>query len=136
MAAINERTYGRYRRYGMQFEPEVFHPEVFHVDLHNGMNIQMPIKGRRASAPERGGRGYDPKITIWAGGTEAPDEPARGAWMEVVASAGLAWDTAVLQYLLDGDHQVNRNTSEFFGGVSIQLDRSRPPEEKEEDQQA
>ena len=83
----------------------------------------MPIKGRRASAPGRGGRGYDPKITIWAGGTEAPDEPARGDWMKIVASAGLAWNTAILQYLLDGDHQVNRDSSEFFGGVSIKLDR-------------
>ena len=129
--AMNERTYGRYRRYGMQFEPE-----VFHMDLHNGVNIQMPIKGRRASAPGRGaGRGWDPKITIWAAGTEAPDEPAHGDWMEVVASAGLAWDTAVLQYLLDGDHQVNRNTSEFFGGVSIRLDRPRPPEESEEEEE-
>ena len=128
VAAMNERNYDRYRRYGMQFEPE-----VFRMDLHNGVNIGMPIKGRLASAPGRGGRGYDPKITIWAAGTEAPDEPARGDWMKVVASAGLAWDTAVLQYLLDGDHQVNRNTTEFFGGVSIRLDRPRPPEESEEE---
>ena len=132
VAAMNERTYDRYRRYGMQFEPE-----VFRMDLHNGVNIGMPIKGRLAGAPGRGaGRGWDPRITIWAAGTEAPDEPARGDWMKVVASAGLAWDTAVLQYLLDGDHQVNRNTSEFFGGVSIRLDRPRPPEEAEEEAEA
>ena len=131
VAAMNQRNYDRYRRYGMQFEPE-----VFRMDLHNGVNIGMPIKGRLASAPGRGGgRGYDPKITIWAAGTEAPDEPARGDWMKIVASAGLAWDTAVLQYLLDGDHQVNRNTSEFFGGVSIRLDRPRPPEEAEEEEE-
>ena len=131
VAAMNQRNYDRYRRYGMQFEPE-----VFRMDLHNGVNIGMPIKGRLASAPGRGGgRGYDPKITIWAAGTEAPDEPARGDWMKIVASAGLAWDTAVLQYLLDGDHQVNRNTSEFFGGVSIRLDRPRPPEETEEEEE-
>ena len=128
---MNERNYDRYRRYGMQFDPE-----VFRMDLHNGVNIGMPIKGRLASAPGRGGgRGYDPKITIWAAGTEAPDEPARGDWMKIVASAGLAWDTAVLQYLLDGDHQVNRKSSEFFGGVSIRLDRPRPPEEAEEEEE-
>ena len=129
VAAMNERNYDRYRRYGMQFDPE-----VFRMDLHNGVNIGMPIKGRRASSPGRGGRGYDPKITIWAAGTEAPDEPARGDWMKVVASAGLAWDTAVLQYLLDGDHQVNRDASEFFGGVSIRLDRPRPPEEEDDEE--
>ena len=49
-----------------------------------------------------------------------------------MASAGLAWDSAILQYLLDGDHKVNRDSSEFFGGVSIKLDRPRPPEDEEE----
>ncbi len=127
--AMNDRNYDRYRRYGMDLDPE-----VFRMQLHNGVNIQMPIKGRRAGAPGRGGRGYDPKITIWAGGTEAPDEPASGDWMNVVASAGLAWDRAVLQYLLDGDHQVNRNTTEFFGGFSIRLHRPRPPEDPEEEE--
>ena len=121
VAAMNERTYRRYRRYGMDFEPE-----VFRMDLHDGVNIQMPIKGRRADAPGRG-FSYDPKITVWAGGTEAPDEPARGEWMELVASAGLAWDLAVLQYLVDGDHRLEREVSEFYGGVSIRLDRPRPP---------
>ena len=119
---MNQRNYDRYRRYGMQFDPD-----VFRMNLQNGVNIGMPIKGRRASAPGRGGRGYDPKITVWAGGTEAPDEPARGDWMKIVASAGLAWDTAILQFMLDGDHKVNRDSSEFFGGVSIKLDRPRPP---------
>ncbi len=75
----------------MQFEPE-----VFRMDLPNRVNVQMPIKGRLASGPERGGRGCDPKIIIWAEVTEAPDEPAYGGWMEVVASAGLAWDTTVI----------------------------------------
>lgn len=123
---MNERTYGRYRRYGMDFDPE-----VFRMDLHNGVNIQMPIKGRRAGSPGRN-FSYDPKITIWAGGTEAPDEPARGDWMELVASAGLAWDEAILQYLLDGDHRIERKVSEFFGGVSVRLDRPRPPKDPEE----
>lgn len=123
---MNERTYGRYRRYGMDFDPE-----VFRMDLHDGVNIQMPIKGRRAAAPGRN-FSYDPKITIWAGGTEAPDEPARGDWMQLVASAGLAWDEAILQYLLDGDHRIERQASEFYGGVSLRLDRPRPPKDPEE----
>ncbi len=129
VAAMNERNYDRYRRYGMQFDPK-----VFRMDLHNGVNIQMPIKGRRARPGNGGGfGGYDPRITIWSGGTEAPDEPARGDWMVTVASAGLAWDRAILQYLLDGNHEVNRKSSSFFGGVSIRLDRPRPPEAEEEE---
>ncbi len=129
VAAMNRRNYDRYRRYGMQFDPE-----VFRMDLHNGVNIQMPIKGRRARRGDGGGGGYDPRITIWSGVTEAPDEPARGDWMVTVASAGLAWDRAILQYLLDGDHRVDRDASEFFGGVSIRLDRPRPPEAEEEEE--
>ncbi len=133
VAAMNQRTYDRYRRYGIQFDPE-----SFRWDIHDGVNIQMPIKGRRASGGGRGGRGggfsYDPKITIWSGGTEAPDEPARGDWMKLVASAGLSWDRAILQYLLDGDHRVKRNESEFFGGVSIRLNRPRPPEPPEDEE--
>ncbi len=126
--AMNERNYDRYRRYGMDLDPD-----VFRMDLHNGVNIQMPIKGQRAQPGDGGGfGGYDPKITIWSGGTEAPDEPARGDWMVTVASAGLAWDQAILQYLLDGEHEVKRTSSAFFGGTSIRMDRARPPDPEEE----
>lgn len=127
VAAMNERNYARYDRYGRQFDPE-----SFRWDIHDGVNIQMPIKGRRASGGGRGGFSYDPKITIWSGGTEAPDEPARGDWMKLVASAGLAWDRAILQYLLDGNHEVERNHSDFFGGVSLRMHRPRPPEPPED----
>ncbi len=126
VAAMNERNYDRYRRYGMQFDPE-----VFRMNLHDGVNIEMPIKGRRVD----GGGGYDPRITIWSGVTEAPDEPARGDWMVTVASAGLAWNRAILQYLLDGDHEVKRIETDFFGGTSIRFDRPRPPERKEEEEE-
>ena len=54
--------------------------------------------------------------------------------MKLVASAGLARNSA-MQYLLDSDHNVNRDSREFFGGVSIKLDRPRPPEEEEEEEE-
>ena len=57
------------------------------MNLHNGVNIGMPITGHRAGAPGRN-FGYDPKITVWAGGTEAPDEPARGDWIKPEEEAG------------------------------------------------
>ena len=41
MAAMNERNHDRYRRYGMQFDPD-----VFRMKLHNGVKIGVPIKGR------------------------------------------------------------------------------------------
>jgi hypothetical protein len=38
----------------------------------------------------------------------APDETARGDWMKLVATAGLQWDKASLDYLVRGRHEVER----------------------------
>jgi hypothetical protein len=84
----------------------------------------MPLKG---STGEPNG-GFNPRVTIWSGTTEAPDETAHGPWMELVAKAGLSWDQAVLDFLAEGNHRVNRSGSTFFGGVGLQLARPRPPE--------
>ena len=43
-----------------------------------------------------------PNITIWYGITEAPDETAYGDWMKLVATMGLQWDKAILDYLVTG----------------------------------
>jgi hypothetical protein len=48
--------------------------------------------------------------------------------MELVAKAGLSWDQAVLDYLAEGEHEVKRSGSSFFGGVTLRLERPRPPE--------
>ena len=47
--------------------------------------------------------------------------------MKLVATMGLQWDKALLQYLLDGHHVVERKGTSFFGGASMSLDRPRPP---------
>ena len=114
VAAMNERNYGRYRRYGMDLDPE-----VFRMDLHNGVNIGMPIKGRRVGAPGRN-FSYDPRITIWAGGTEAPRRTGAGGLDGARRFRRPRLGTPPSSStLLDGDHRVNRNASEFFGGVSL-----------------
>ncbi len=51
--------------------------------------------------------------------------------MKLVATAGLEWDKAILQYLVDGDHRIERKGSEFWGGVSLSMDRPRPPKPAE-----
>jgi hypothetical protein len=56
----------------------------------------------------------------------APDETAYGDWMKLVATMGLQWDKALLQYLLDGNRHRAQGTS-FFGGAAMSLDRPRPP---------
>lgn len=121
---MNQRTYARYRRYGAAFDPD-----VFRLPMTDSVLIEMPLKGSRAG--EAGGRGYNPRITIWSGITEAPDETAYGEWMHLVAKAGLSWDQAILDYLYEGKHAVERSGSKFFGGVTLKATRPRPPKENE-----
>lgn len=125
--ALNERSYDRYRRYGFRFDDE-----NFKMDFTNGVLIYTDIKGDRADMGTREDIAEDftirqPNITIWYGVTEAPDETAYGDWMKLVATMGLQWDKALLQYLLDGHHVVDRKGTSFFGGASMSLDRPRPP---------
>ena len=120
---MNQRSYDRYRRYGADFDSE-----VFRLPMTDSVLIEMPLKG------SSGGGGYNPRITIWSGTTEAPDETAYGPWMELVAKAGLSWDQAILDYLYDGNHEVSRSGSAFLGGVSLRMNRSRPAADPEEDE--
>lgn len=125
--AMNQRNYDRYRRYGAAFDDE----EVFKLPMVEDVMIHTAIKGSRPPGPGAE-RGYNPKVTIWSGSTEAPDETAHGDWLKLVATAGLQWDEAILQYLVDGDHEVERNGKAFWGGVTWSLDRPRPPKEEED----
>ena len=127
--AMNQRNYDRYRRYGEAFDDD----EVFKLPMVDEVMIHTAIKGARAPGPGPQRRGYNPKVTIWSGSTEAPDEPAYGEWMKLVATAGLQWDKAILQYLVDGDHKVEREGKIFWGGVSWSLDRPRPPKPESEE---
>jgi hypothetical protein len=71
-------------------------------------------------------------VTIFEGTAESPDETAYGPWLELVAKAGLSWDQAVLDYLFEGNHEVKRSGSTFFGGVTLRMERPRPPEAEDE----
>jgi len=124
IAALNRRAYARYQRYGHDQDPE-----TFRLNFADDVLIYTALKGSRS-----GGSGWmsrNPKVTIWSGSTEAPDETAHGDWLELVASAGLAWDQAILRYLLALEHPVERTFSSFDGAVSIRLYRERPGIEPE-----
>jgi hypothetical protein len=66
-------------------------------------------------------------VTIWEGSTEAPDETASGDWLKLVATAGLQWDKAILEYLVQGHHVVERRAEPFWGGIALSMNRPRPP---------
>jgi hypothetical protein len=120
--ALNERAYDRYRRYSFDFDQK-----NFKLDFTNGVLIYKSIKGARASATATDFMARNPAVTIWDGSTEAPDETARGDWMKLVATAGLQWDKAVLDYLVNGHHEIERKVEPFWGGVSLSINRPRPP---------
>lgn len=125
--ALNERAYARYRRYGFDHNQE-----DFKFQLTEGVLIYTAVKGSRANPRGTDPMGRQPNITIWSGTTEAPDEPAYGDWLKLVASAGLAWDVALLDYLANGDHKVERKLDSFQGGVTLSLSRARPPKGKDD----
>jgi hypothetical protein len=124
VVALNRRAYARYERYGAAWDPE-----VFRLPMTDSVLIEMPLKG---STGEPNG-GFNPRVTVFSGTAEAPDETAYGPWLELVAGAGLAWDQAVLDWLVEGDHEVKRSGSTFFGGVTLRLERPRPPEVDDDD---
>ena len=76
-----------------------------------------------------------PNVTVWDGSTEAPDETARGDWMKLVATAGLQWDKAVLEYLVQGRHEVERTITPFWRGVGLTMNRPRPPKPPKSDEE-
>lgn len=128
--ALNDRAYARYQRYGFDHDDE-----NFKLDFSDDVLIYTAIKGSRQTATAGDFMARQPNITIWTGGTEAPDETAHGDWMTLVATMGLQWNNAILDYLFEGKHKVERKGESFFGGATLSLGRARPPEpEKDTDE--
>ena len=120
--ALNERAYDRYKRYSFDFDQK-----NFKLDFTNGVLIYKAIKGARANPQAQDFMARNPNVTVWDGSTEAPDETARGDRMKLVATAGLQWDKANLDYLVQGRHEVERKVEPFWNGVSLTMNRPRPP---------
>src|SRR5262249_49662807 len=120
--ALNERAYDRYKRYSFDFDQK-----NFKLDFTNGVLIYKSIKGARANPQSPDFMTRQPNVTVWDGVTEAPDETARGDWMKLGANAGLQWDKAILEYLVQGRHEVERTVTPFWNGVTLTMSRPRPP---------
>ena len=123
--ALNERTFARFRRYGIQFDPDSFKDGRV-----NDVILQPDHKGVKPDPRADDFMARNPRVTIWTGVAEAPDETVSGDWMKRIANAGLQWDKAILQYLVDGNHVVERETEAFFGGIRRSMYRPRPPKSK------
>jgi hypothetical protein len=114
--AMNRRMYARYAKYGKQ------DIENFREYFHNGILVYSALRGR-----ETAGQGANSaRITYFSVTTEAPDETARGDWLELVASAGLAHTSALLRYLASGEYEINRETTEFADFVVRTAARRKP----------
>ncbi len=114
--AMNRRLYDRYRKYGRQ------DTEGFREYFHKGMLVYLSLTGREVRGSGPGG----PTIQWFSATTEAPDETARGAWLELVCTAGLAHTSAVLRYLSDGPSRTGREAEESGGAVERRVFRKRP----------
>jgi hypothetical protein len=67
-----------------------------------------------------------PDITYDDGYTEVPDETAYGDFLHLVASAGLAYDHAHLEYMTEGKLNVKRTQRNMPDGVQWKVERKRP----------
>jgi len=121
--AMSERQYARYAKYGRQ------DVENFREHFHEGMLTYLSLRGRSVS----GSGPSNPRINTFSATTEAPDETARGDWLELVSTAGLAHTSAMIRYLAIGEFEVERPVEAFQGAVERKVYRVRPvlpPEEE------
>jgi hypothetical protein len=125
---LNAHENDRYERY------QRWDAESYQQPIYKGVRINMALKGQDSSA--RGNTGANvgigglmvryPEITYDDGYTEAPDETAYGDFLHLVASAGLAYDHAHLDYLTEGKLRIKRTQKDASDGVTWQVERKRP----------
>jgi hypothetical protein len=128
---MNERAYARYDRYGGRFDPE-----HFKRDDYKGVRIYEALKGEKPDPKSNRFELRYPNVTVWSGGTEAPDETAYGDWLKLVATAGFQWDLAHLKYLFDSTYEVKRTHERLGDWVRFSTVRPRPPQPGKDENRA
>ncbi len=127
---MNARENGRYERY------QHWDAESYQQPIYKGVRINMALRGIN-SDEDRGRGGASsvgigglmvryPEITYDDGYTEAPDETAYGRFLHLVASAGLAYDHAHLDYMSEGKLNIKRTQHDAGDGVTWHVERTRP----------
>jgi hypothetical protein len=125
---MNAHENDRYERY------QRFDAESYQQPIYKGVRINMALKGMASDGPGASGANVGigglmvrhPDITYDDGYTEAPDETAYGSFLHLVASAGLAYDHAHLEYMSEGKLDVKRTQHDAPEGVQWKIDRKRP----------
>jgi hypothetical protein len=125
---LNAQENDRYDRY------QRFDPESYQQPIYKGVRINMALKGSDPEGPGATGPNVGvgglmvrhPDITYDDGYTEAPDETAYGPFLHLVASAGLAYDHAHLEYMSQGKLDVKHTQHDLPDGVQWKIDRKRP----------
>jgi hypothetical protein len=125
LLALEKRMNDRYARYGK------FAPDYMTQNMIEDIRIYQALKGNDGSGGAGGGGGGGGGLTssdiTWdSGGTEAPDETAHGEYMALVAGAGMGFDKAHLQYLVEGKLRITRTERVVADGVQRQVSRARP----------
>jgi hypothetical protein len=123
--AVNQRMYARYKKYGEQDR------DGFREYLHNGMVVSMSLRGSESIGNGLNSR----RITYFSVTTEAPDETARGEYMDIMGQAGLAHTTSSLKYLANGFFDVERESEAFDGAVTRKVFRVKPVMPTKEDEE-
>jgi hypothetical protein len=105
----------------------------FREHFPEGILVYLSLTGSSVSGSGPG----NPRINTVSATTEAPDETARGDWLDLVARAGLAHTTAVTRYLAEGEARVEREAEAFDGWILRNVFLTRPvlpvePDEEEE----
>lgn len=129
---MNARENDRYQRY------QHWDAESYQQPIYKGVRINMALKGTDDESNGPGGRGAGaavgigglmvryPEITYDDGYTEVPDETAYGDFLHLVASAGLAYDHAHLDYISEGKLNIKRTQHDAGDGVTWHVERKRP----------
>ncbi len=125
--AMNRRLYARYQKYGRQ------DVENFREYFRHGILVYQSLRGRPLDGGGRGGRGggaasplSSPRVSYFSLVTEAPDETARGNWLQLVAGAGLTEVHALARYLAEGENRVQHDVAEYDGFVTRSEARVKP----------
>jgi hypothetical protein len=86
------------------------------------MAVSMRLRGS-----ESVGTGVNSaRITYFGITTEAPDEIARGDWLQLMGEMGLAHTTSALRYLAVGEYEVEREAEAFDEAVVRKIFRVKP----------